>query len=219
MRGVGSWWMLMTMAWLACHALQAQTTDPTTAWKEARNQDGVQVFTRRVAGISVKEFKAVVHVPVPPQACLAVINDVGVFTKLFPDCTEARLLQAVSTTERVVYIRSRVPFPFSDRDVCVRYNLVAAADTLTLRLTSAPNAAPKAKGAVRIEQFAGMWQFAPVSGGTRITYQVLTDPAGNVPDWLVNMNIVDNPFTTLQNLRTYVQQEPYKRATRKVFEP
>lgn len=181
-------------------------------WQLERSKNGIEVFTRKEPGISIKSFRALTWVAVKPRACLALLNDVAIFKRLFPDCMEARTLVTANKDERTIYIKTDVPFPFSDRDMCVHYKLQIINDTVRIQLTSQPGVVPQVRGVVRIEKYVGLWVFIPRGAGTQIVYEGNADPAGTLPDWLVNLTLVDNPYVTLVNFKQLVVQPPYKEA-------
>ncbi len=58
------------------------------------------------------------------------------------------------------------------------------------------------KKLVPISHVAGYWQFTKVEDNiTDVVYQFVSDPGGNIPDWLVNSFVVQSPYHTLENLR------------------
>jgi hypothetical protein len=61
--------------------------------------------------------------------------------------------------------------------------------------------------------FKATWIFKPLSKNTvSVEYQLLVDPAGDVPAWFVNLTMVDGPLKTIQNMKKLVQQEKYQKA-------
>ena len=58
---------------------------------------------------------------------------------------------------------------------------------------------------VRMTVAKGYWILTPTQEGTNIEYSFLADPAGNIPAWLANQVIVDNPLKTIKGLREYLE--------------
>ncbi len=55
---------------------------------------------------------------------------------------------------------------------------------------------------MRVTQVDGFWKFTPKGAGQiEVTYQVHTEPGGDVPSWLANKFVVDAPFNTLKALK------------------
>ena len=53
-----------------------------------------------------------------------------------------------------------------------------------------PEVQPEVKGVVRIKLNEGSWLATPLDGGTRtrLTYTLLTNPGGLIPDFVANMS-------------------------------
>jgi hypothetical protein len=45
-----------------------------------------------------------------------------------------------------------------------------------------------------------------------VEYQLLVNPGGNVPAWIVNMAVIDGPFETGVNMREWIKKEVYQKA-------
>jgi hypothetical protein len=54
---------------------------------------------------------------------------------------------------------------------------------------------------VRIQQLVATWKLIPVTGGTEIINEYASNPGGNIPDWMVNTQSVENPLATFENLQ------------------
>ena len=74
-------------------------------------------------------------------------------------------------------------------------------------IISKPNYIPDKSGIVRIEEAKGIWKFTQKENGeTKVLYQFLGDPGGNIPSWIINIFIVDGPYKTLMNLKQFVKK-------------
>jgi hypothetical protein len=66
---------------------------------------------------------------------------------------------------------------------------------------------------VLVFKAAGFYVFEKLAElKTRVTFQYHMEPAGALPEWLINSLLVDAPFNTLNNLRTMVNIEKYQQA-------
>ena len=109
------------------------------------------------------------------------------------------------------------PFPTNDRDFIIKSKKIDIdADTVKLVLTGASNYCDNKNSKlckktktnnVRITLINGFYLIEKI--GTkhyRITYQIHSEPNGNIPSWLVNSMLVNMPFDTLDNLRTLLKK-------------
>jgi hypothetical protein len=61
--------------------------------------------------------------------------------------------------------------------------------------------------------FKAQWTITPLKDGSlSLEYQLLVDPGGSVPAWLVNLAVVDGPFETMSALREKVKEKKYQEA-------
>ena len=64
--------------------------------------------------------------------------------------------------------------------------------------------------AVRMERLKGRWVLEPVAlNRTRVTYEILSDPGGYLPTWVVNIASKRLPFENLMGLRMQVGKGGY----------
>ena len=66
---------------------------------------------------------------------------------------------------------------------------------------------PKEEGVVRVKTFETHWKVTQLSGGQHIfiDYNSKMDPAGNIPQWVVNMGLTVGPIKTMQNFTKFVE--------------
>ena len=91
-----------------------------------------------------------------------------------------------------------MPWPFSDRDV-ISHIVVAQDSTGVVTITKMvmPDYIPAKKDVVRITNFKSMYILTPLGGGkVQVELQMMVDPGGNIPAWLINSNIVLAPYQT-----------------------
>lgn len=181
--------------------LVAQQTDDLQ-WKLSKDQDGIKVYTRKVKGYKLKEFKAITTVNASPETLLAVIREVDKYPEWISHIEDAYAVEKVSNDEVYVYTETKLPWPFSNRDIVTHSKLYWEGDTAFVKMTGVSDFIPKNKGVVRIPFSYGTWTYKPIRDGlTEILYQFQGDPGGNIPGWLANMFIIDGPFKTIVRLK------------------
>jgi hypothetical protein len=174
-------------------------------WEFALQQDGIDVYTRQSEGSDRVEFRGVVTVPDPPEAVLAVLEEVERYPDWYARCRTARTLERFPPDARIVYMEIDLPFPAGDRDAVVRVERSrepgTLGDTIRVRISTAADAHPEVDGFIRMPRVEGGWLLEPGEAGTRVQLQQLNDPGGSLPSWLTNMLVTDQPLTTLRGLR------------------
>ncbi len=199
------------LAGILCQLAYAQQT-----WELAKRKtpaDGdITIYTRAVPGMKLKEYKGVALVAANVSTLLAVFMDHAGYPLLFPNCINPKTLAHNGEKGWMVYIENATPWPIRHRDVVVRTTVSQEADgTLCLTLLNVDGIEPVHEGIIRGVSYSGVWRFKPLGPGrTEVTCTGLADPGGSLPNWLVNMFIIDDPLQSLENLRTRVKLAQYQ---------
>lgn len=175
----------------------------TDKWELAKNGDNVTVYTRQYAGAEIKEFKAITTVTAKMSSLTALIENINDYPSWQANIASAKLLKQVNQNEQYIYYTTDVPWPVTDRDIVIHSKKsVSSKGVVTYTLKSSPNYIKEKEEFLRIRDAKGGWQFIPKEGGKiKVVYQFYGDPAGSIPNWLINTFIVDGPHETLGKLR------------------
>jgi hypothetical protein len=189
------------------------SVNQATAWTLVREQDGIKVWTRKIADSPIAQSLATVTVESKLSPVVALILDANNEHYWIDSVDRSKTLQQISATKSYNYTLSNAPWPVSDRDAVVLTE--ASQDPVTyvvqIRSHATPGKLPKRKGVIRIKIVDSLWTLTPQPGGkVQISYQVHSDPGGRLPAWLINSVITDQPFNTLKNLRNIIGTTPYK---------
>lgn len=173
-------------------------------WELAKSDEGVEVFTRKLQGHSLKEFKAVALVNSSVEKLVSILKDADNMFQWLPDCSESRLIERKGS-EQYHYTITDAPWPVSDRDGYFQFTYNEIDEGVKVSAVALANYRPEKDGLVRISFAEGYWMFERLDEkSTRVTYQMLVSPGGTIPDWLANSAVVNTPFNTLKNLKAYV---------------
>lgn len=177
-------------------------------WDLMLDKEGIKIYTRDYEGSSVQEFRGEITVNSNMGGILTVIDSVSEYTKWMYECSYAERLKKISQSSGYIYNVIHSPWPVSDRDLCVYYNVEQDTITkvITITLTGVKDYLPEKSGIVRIPSLNGFWQLIPVAKGiTKIVYQVHSESGGLVPAAIVNEYITDTPYYNLLNLKKIVE--------------
>jgi hypothetical protein len=173
-----------------------KVNSPGPDWTEAYHKNGLVIFTKDVA--EGRRVIGVSEVEVPPEAVFNVLVDFEHYPEFMPYVKESEVLSRTGDNEVVTYARIAPPF-ISERDYPLKVRLTrgsAGSDdkfkgsTFKVEWTALPEAKPEVEGVVRIKLNEGSWLAEPLDGGrrTRLTYTLLTDPGGVIPDFVFNLS-------------------------------
>jgi len=173
------------------------------AWDIVKSENGIQVFTRDVAGSNLKEFKAIMTVDVEPDRVLSLLQDGNSMSIWWPDCIESKVLSGSGTLDWKVYFMTKVPFPLENRDTINHFMAKKDSNSkvISIQIKGIPDAVPTKLGVVRIPKLTGSWTISPKETGTEIIYQLHADPGGSIPAFVANSTVVDGPLKTFQAMK------------------
>ncbi len=172
-------------------------------WKLAKNSEGIKVYTREFENSDIKEFKAVTIVNTPIKNIENLLDNTEKLYTWMENVKESRSLKQIGSQSQYVYFVIKFPWPFSDRDMILKETKERKSDgTITYVSQSVPDFIPEKDDYERMKVAKGMWKLSPLSENrTQVFYQFYGDPAGSIPNWLVNLFIVDGPYKTLKNIK------------------
>lgn len=175
-------------------------------WALAKDENGIVVHTRPVAGSGIREFRGRAEIPARADSILRVLRDSDRFKDWFPNCPESKLLARERNVSYQYSVMS-TPWPISHRDNVFRSETTTsdATGVVDIQVTAAPDYYPEQEDRVRVLHARGSWRLEPIGAGrTRVTFTMHLDPGGGIPEWMVNARIVATPFEALSNLRAAV---------------
>lgn len=183
-----------------------------TEWELEKDEDGIEAYTRSREGIKFKEYKVITEMNTSLSQILAVFQDFEVHTEIFPGTEDIKV--HVNEPERYVsYIKFDIPFPARDRDAIFDNHLSYDAGKKTLRIETEclADEYPTNSKLIQIEFCEGFWEFVDMGNGkVSVMNQMIVDPAGFAPAFIVNSKTVKDPIKTLQNLREKVKEPKYQ---------
>lgn len=180
-------------------------------WELKKEEDGIKVFLRDVEGSKIQEYKAEAILKGKISNYIAVMKDVNSYDELYEHTKEVKLLFE-NDTFHVHYIATNTPWPVKDRDAVYSSTYRQYYDTKIVRIDMKIESGYVAEkdDYVRMEKADGYWLFDQVEPNkVEVIYQMLAEPGGSIPTWVVNMFLVDTPIEDLKKLQERAQLEQY----------
>lgn len=184
-------------------------------WKLKKFSKGVAVYSREVSSSVIKELRAETEVKTSLASIIMLLNDRETYTQWVYRCGYSKELKRINEAESIYYQTVVAPWPVDDRDFVVDVKVVQDPKTKVVKqyTTNMPEFIPPVQGHVRITEFDALWTLTPLKNGlVKCEYQLLVNPGGNVPAWMVNLAAIDGPFETTYNLTEWVKKEKYQKA-------
>jgi hypothetical protein len=184
--------LLPTLAW----------ADP--GWEELYTKDGIVTSRRDVPDTKLKGFRGEGVVEVPLARLATVLLHDPIATEWVDMLMSAVQIAQPSADVSVVYQVYDLPWPVDDRDYVftrtVRYDDAAKVMIAEFASTEHPSR-PESDCCVRAQLVRTWWRFTKVDAThTKVEVEVLTDPKGSLPEWLVNLIQRGWPYETVMGI-------------------
>ncbi|MEI7983234.1 MAG: hypothetical protein WCI71_16415 [Bacteroidota bacterium] len=188
------------------HSFQAAAQ----SWDFIKEKDGIKIYTRMEAGKSLKSYKGVTDIKAPAEKVFALIEDVNNTDWWDKNLNQIKVLNYEKYKRAQYYLVYDLPWPVTDRDLCV--NVTVTIDTLTgvgeITAVPLPGGAPESPDMIRIREYRQTWTVTPAGKeSAHVVLEGFVDPAGSIPDWLSNMLIVDSPIQIISGVRKQVEKK------------
>jgi hypothetical protein len=186
-------------------------------WKKIGESDGIIGYARPTNKSSVDEIKAEGIVNAPIAVVEAVMRDIASMPEYMFLCKESFLINApdMKSAGDVVYFYSLtdLPFPVSDRDGVIKsvWSIDKTTGTIYCHAQGLKTTYNQKKNAVRITFSIIDTTLIPRGADkTYVIYQVLSDPGGSLPSFVVNLLTNDYGIKTIAGLRKMVNKDKFR---------
>lgn len=176
-------------------------------WDLEKEENGIKVYTKAEPGSAYKSFKAEMQVNCKMEEVINTLKNANDFKKFVTNSKEVRLLK-MEGNDLYYYIETAIPWPFVNRDMVYQLHFTGTNNKqIKVIVTGMPLFIQPKEGIIRIEKANGYWLLDSAdSNRTLVTYQMHVEAGGSVPAWLVNLSIVNIPFSTFLALRNILQK-------------
>ena len=174
------------------------------SWDFIKEKDGIKIFTRRDPRKSLKSYKGVTDVKASAEMVFAMIENVNNTDWWDKNLNQIKVLFYEKYKRAQYYLVYELPWPVTDRDLCVDVIVTADPGTGAYTITAVPlqGVIPEHAGINRIKEYRQTWTVTPVGKDlSHVELEGYVDPAGSIPDWLSNMLIVDSPLKVMGGVR------------------
>jgi hypothetical protein len=179
-------------------------------WEFVKERDGISIYTRSADNTSLKSFKGEAEIHCSLERIYEMIGNVENVDWWDDDIRDLKILSHVKDRFVNYYLVYDVPWPMTDRDLCVQAHIFTdtAKGYRTVFAEPLADQVPEKDGIVRIKRYWQKWTIQD-KGNNRVhlTLEGFVDPAGNVPAWLYNMVITDTPLKIMRGIKKRVETE------------
>ncbi len=184
-------------------------------WQLKKFENGISVYTRSTENSKYKELKAIFQIKTSLSSIIALLNDVESYPQWVYRCETSKILRKNSEKQLIRYQTIVAPWPVDNRDVVVEVNSYQDEKTKIVyqKVTPLPDYVPASKDHVRIREFRAIWTLKPLKNGiVDVEYELLVNPAGAIPAWIVNLAVVEGPYETSLKMKERLMNDKYQKA-------
>ena len=183
------------------------------AWVLAKEVDGITLYTKVVADAPVTAVKTVMEVEGTTSGVAALIMDAAATPEWIYGVESTEIVKSDGPDE--VWVRNLIamPWPIADRDNVnqLQRSQLSQGDSVIIEMTNRPESRALESGVIRMPVAEGSWLLTSRAGGrVEITHEYMADPGGKLPDWLLNLFILEGPIKTFQAMRGMLQKPDYR---------
>jgi hypothetical protein len=197
-------------------------TPSAPKWEQFDEQEGIRMFRREVPGSSIVALRGDGFIEAPIARVASVLADRDRSVEWIDRLVRTKVLRQLSDTESINWNHIKTPTPLKDRDFVFKTAISTdpAAKKVVFSYHSVKDSlAPETDDYVRGSFQSGKFELTVATRtnkdgtktrGTLVVAEVLVDPAGSVPTFIVNMVQKSWPYKTLAALRKQVAKPDIK---------
>ena len=181
-------------------------------WELRKDKESISVYTRNVVESKFQEFKGITKIKTSLNSLVTLLEDTSTCKNWVYKCLSEETLKTISHYEKYNYLVSDGS-PLRNRDAIIHVTRTQDPKTKIVTFTrkGVPDFIPEKQGVVRVPLIDGLWTLEPVENNyIVVTYQLISDPGGNIPSFLANYFVIDAPFETLLKLRSEIKNRKYQ---------
>jgi hypothetical protein len=177
-------------------------------WELKKNENGIEVYTRKAAKGSIKELRVVCELDATKAQLISTIEDIADYNSWVYSNKKSTILKMITPQNIIYYTQSHLPWPIKDRDLIIELNITPTPDVLNIQAKSLPNYLPKTDDYVRVPYSLAQWRVTQgPNNKLKVDYTFSVDPGGNIPTWLVNATLTIGPFNSFVKLKQILKSQ------------
>jgi hypothetical protein len=181
------------------------TYQKSNAWNLAKEKNNIKVYTRFRDGSKIKEFKAVANFNCTLAQVEKTLVNIKTMNQWYDKVEKVEMLQQISNNEAIYKIYFDFPAIVQDRYSTIK--AIIKKDNIgnifiKTSFFSVPHKEEKSR--IYVKEIASEWSITGSDGNVTLEHIAFMNPAGFIPEWLVNSNLTDGPIRTLSNLKALV---------------
>jgi hypothetical protein len=177
-------------------------------WELKKNENGIEVFTRKAAKGNIKELRVVCELDATKVQLINMLEDIGDYNSWVYSNKKSTVLKTITPQNIIYYTQSHLPWPIKDRDLIIELNIVPGADVLSIVAKSLPAYLPQNENYIRVPYSLAQWKVTQAPDNKlKVDYTFSVDPGGNIPSWIVNATLTIGPYNSFLKLKEILEAQ------------
>ena len=163
------------------------TQEIVSSWKLAKKSDDIKISYRFVElgdTLETREMKISFSVKSTQQLLVSMFRESDNLAAWSAGIKKCKRLENSNDTW-IMYNLYKIPWPFKEKDLITKYNMISTPTTTTLYMTSKPNKIPHYPTISRLEDYKGRWVLKTDSTGlTQVEFYSISFSKPVVPRFI-----------------------------------
>lgn len=180
------------------------------SWEKINEEKGISVYRTEISDSPLVGFKGDTIMDAPAEKVFGVLIDDKHMKEWVKDLKVSKILESFGPFEAILYEEYSLPWPLKNRDFVFHAGVFRDDEGrihLTVKSVDHPLAPPTV--GVRGEVLEGEYIITPLGKfKCKLEVEIISDPKGAVPKWIVNLFQKRWPFETLEAIKKQLDK-PY----------
>jgi hypothetical protein len=181
-------------------------------WQVTSQKDGITVYKKDMPGTSLIALRGETVIEEGMPRIVGVLENVERAKEWMANIAESYNIEKKTETDRWEYNRTKTPWPLQDREFVIHTltRLIKGPEPLlVIEMVSGENPKkPHTPGVVRGELIDSRFILKYIGARkTHLTCEILADPKGAIPKWVVNLFQSKWPVDTINGLKKQLQKQ------------
>jgi hypothetical protein len=197
------YWLLMIIGLVGGSTASGQN------WSFVKEKNEVKIYTRPMEGSGLKACKGVADINASALEVYTLVEDLNHTGWWDENLHIAKMFFYEKNKRARFYLQYELPYPLVNRDLVADITVTPDFKNNVFKIVSQPitGLVPEKKNYVRIKDYLQVWTISALSANTtHVEMECLLDPAGAVPDWLINLVMVNSPSNSINNIRKQLEK-------------
>jgi len=175
-------------------------------WELRKDENGIRIYTRQKEDRKLLAYRIETQISGNLEEVYRQVIDFHGNKKYLDRIDTLRILEKKKDQQILIYMMFNVPWPFRDRDFVNRMLIDVQEDTVRLESSPGRGEIPPKEGVIRMQEFSEYWVLAKKAENlTALSLQGYADPGGSLPDWVINLFVVQEPHTLVRGIKMEVE--------------